>query len=47
MGGIFYEYGFFILKDAVGEMGWEGVDDGKGKRSGVMHFHNHQSVEKY
>lgn len=39
MGGVFYEYGFFVLKDAGGEMRWERVDDGKGRGIGVMHFH--------
>lgn len=36
MVGVFYEDGFFILKDAGGEVGWEGVDDGEGRDSGAQ-----------
>lgn len=39
MGGVFYEYGFFVLKDAGSEMGWEGIDGSERRRSGVMRFH--------
>lgn len=31
MGGVFYEDGFFAIKDAGGEMGGEGIDDGEGR----------------
>jgi len=40
MGGVFYEDGFFILEDAGGEVGGEGVDDGEGRGGRSSHLFN-------